>query len=52
MEKWFQPKDRLVRTEHVGVISKLVNGMLEINIDGTHHYIEESEDYVDLCVYP
>ncbi len=36
MEKWFQPKDRLIRVEHVGVTSPLLNWMLEINVNGLH----------------
>jgi hypothetical protein len=52
MEKWFQLGDKLVRVKHVGVTFKLVKWMLEINIDESNLWIEESEDYVYLCVYP
>jgi hypothetical protein len=52
MEKWFQLRDKLVKVEHVGVISRLVSWLLKINQDGSHQWIEESEDHVDLCVYP
>ncbi len=52
MENWFQPRDRLVRVEHAGVISKLVSWLLKINKDGSHQWIEESVNHVDLCVYP
>jgi hypothetical protein len=36
MEKLFQLGDKLVRVEHVGVISRLLNWKLEVDGDGLH----------------
>lgn len=51
MENWFQPKDRLIKVEHVGVTSPLLSWILEIDVNGLHQWVEENEDHIDLYVY-
>ncbi len=36
LETWFQLGDRLIRIEHVSVMSRLLSWMLEINENGLH----------------
>jgi len=52
MEKWFRPRDKLIRVEHVGVTSQLLIWILEIGKNGLHQWLEEGEDHVDFCVLP
>jgi len=52
MEKWFQLKDRLRRVEHVGLTSRLMNWMLEIDGNGLQQWVEKSVNHVDFYVYP
>jgi hypothetical protein len=51
MEKLFQPGDRLIRIEHVSVTFKLLSWKLEVDGDGLHQLVEESENHIDFCVY-
>jgi hypothetical protein len=52
MEKWFRLRDKLISVEHAGVISRLLNWILEIGKNGLHQSLEEGEDHVDLGVFP
>jgi hypothetical protein len=52
MEKLFQPGDMLIRVEHVGVTSKLLNWKLEVDGNGLHLWVEESENHINSFVYP
>jgi hypothetical protein len=52
MESLFKAGDRLIRLEHVNVISRLLSWNLEIDWIGMHNWVPKGENHVDFCVLP
>jgi hypothetical protein len=47
MQDLITPKDRIVRIEHVGVISKLLSWILKVDHAKVRKWVMESEDHVE-----